>query len=193
MVNSIDLLSKTEKITLALIGIDDKPLKGKVWYQKELFLISKLDEELSDELEFEPHHYGPHSYDAEYKLENLESEGYIEIISNEIYITVKGQKLLKQILKEIEKHELNFVVNVKNFLNDLSRMELLAFIYQSNRKMTIHSVELENVLKNKIHYALMLFKKEKISLGKASEIAELSPDKFVKKLKDVKLYVETGI
>lgn len=189
----IDLLSKTEKIILALLGLDDKLIKGKVWFQKELFLVSKLDSEIQDELEFEPHHYGPHSYDAEYKLEDLEAENLVEFIGNEIYLTKKGEFLVKKILSMIPKEELDFLKNVKESLNDLSMMELLAFIYQTNKDMTTQSVQLTNVLKNKVQYAIVLFRKDKVSLGKASEIAEMNPREFLQLLKKKGIVVKTGV
>ncbi len=193
MTNELDLLSKTEKVTLALLGLDDKPIKGKVWFQKELFLISKLDSEIQDEIEFEPHHYGPYSYDADYKLQNLESEDLIEIIGNEIYLTKKSEVLIALIIKSMPKEELEFLKRIKNSLNDLSMMELLAFIYQTNKDMTTQSVQLQSVLKNKVTYAISLFRKNKVSLGKASEIAEMSPKQFLQDLKKKGIQVETGV
>lgn len=189
----IDTLSRTQKITLLLLDIDDSPIRGKTWYQKEIFLISKLDEKIHEEIDFEPHHYGPHSYEAQDMLEDLESEGLIEIFDNEIGINEKGKELAKEIKKEFNQKELKFYKDIKWFLNDLSRMELLAYIYQTNKEMTTQSVELENVKSKITEYAVALYRKNKLSFAKSAEIAGVSASRFMAILKERGLKVETGV
>jgi predicted HTH domain antitoxin len=189
----LDTLSRTQKITLLLLEIDSIPIKGKVWFQKEIFLISKLDKKINEEIEFEPHHYGPHSYEAQDMLEDLEAEGLIEIFDNEISITKEGKELAGEIKKEFKSQELEFYKDIKDFLNDLTRMELLSYIYSTNKDMTTQSVELENVKKRIIEYAIALFKKKKLSFVKAAKIAGIPVSRFVSILKERGLEIETGV
>ncbi len=190
----LDYLSRIQKVVLMLLYLDRSPIKGKTWYQKEIFLISKLDKGVKEELEFEPHNYGPHSYEAEEALENLEDEELVEVVGgNEIRLTESGKEAAEYLKKSFKQSELDFYKEIKLLLNDLSRMELLAYIYQTNKNMTIDSVELENVKRKLVDYAISLYKKKKLSLVKAAEISELKLDDFVNELKRRNIAIETGI
>ncbi len=190
----LDYLSKIQKVVLMLLYLDKSPIKGKTWYQKEIFLISKLDKEIKDELEFEPNNYGPHSYEADDALENLEDEGLVEVIGdNEINITSSGKKAAEYLKRGFSQYELDFYKEIKLLLNDLPRMELFAYIYQTNKDMTTESVELTNLKNRLVHYAISLYKKKKLSLAKAAEIAELNLEDFINELKERAIFIETGI
>jgi predicted HTH domain antitoxin len=190
----LDYLSRIQKVVLMLLYLDASPIRGKTWYQKEIFLISKLDKEMGEELEFEPHNYGPHSYEADDALENLKDENLIEVIdNNEIKITKSGEEAAKYLKNSFKQSELDFYKEIKLLLNDLSRMELLTYIYQTNKDMTTESVELNNVRNRLVYYSISLYKKKKLSLAKAAEISELKLDDFIKELKKRKISIETGI
>ncbi|MFW6312149.1 MAG: UPF0175 family protein, partial [Nanoarchaeota archaeon] len=167
-----------------------EPIKGKTWLQKELFLISKIDNSLSKELDFKPHHYGPHSYNAQYDLEDLETEGLIIVIDGEIHLTDEGYHLFDEIKKTFNEDILNLTSETKKFLNDLSMNELLSYIYQNNKDMTIESVVVNRLKKNLIEYAVNLYKKKKISLSSAAKISDLSVEQFVEKLKQKNIKIE---
>ncbi|MBR9679086.1 MAG: hypothetical protein GON13_02355, partial [Nanoarchaeota archaeon] len=68
-----------------------------------------------------------------------------------------------------------------------------AYIYQTNKDMTTGSVELENVKKRCLEYAVSLYKKEKLSLAKAAEIAELNLEQFISELKKRNIKIETDL
>ena len=190
----LDVLSRIQKVVLMLLYLDSSPIKGKTWYQKEIFLISKLDKGVKEELEFEPHNYGPHSYEADDALENLEDEGLVEVVgNNEIRITEQGEEAAQYLKNSFNQSELDFYKEIKLLLNDLSRMELLAYVYQTNKDMTTESVELENVKNRLVDYSISLYKKKKLSLAKASEIAEIKLEDFIKELKKRDISIETGI
>ena len=87
-----ELLSKPEKVVLALLATDGKPIKGETWYHNELFLSSEFDHGLKDELDFMPHHYGPYSCDAKDVLDNLTSEGFVRKTGEEIVLTGRGEE-----------------------------------------------------------------------------------------------------
>lgn len=190
----IEYLSRIQKVVLMLLYVDGTPIRGKTWYQKEIFLISKLDEEMKEEIEFEPNNYGPHSYEADEALENLEDEGLIDILGeSEIRLTDEGNEAASILKNKFSEKELEFYKEIKSFLNDLSRMELLAYIYQTNKDMTTQSVELQNVKSKLLEYSLSLYKKGKLSLAKSAEIAEVSIENFIKELRKRGIKVSTGI
>ena len=190
----LNYLSRIQKVALMLLYLDKSPIQGKTWYQKEIFLISKLDKELKEELEFEPNNYGPNSYEAEDALESLEDEGLVEVIgNNEIKITGSGEEAAKYLKDSFNQSDLDFYKEIKLLLNDLSRMELLTYIYQTNKDMTTESVELENVKKRLVYYSISLYIKKKLSLAKAAEISELKLEDFINELKKRNISIETGI
>lgn len=188
----LEFLSRAQKITLMILYVDGNPIRGKVWYQKEIYLISKLDNQLKDQVEFEPHHYGPHSYEVQDALENLESDGLVDV-NEEIKLTAKGKEAAEYIKREFKAEELEFYLDIKRFLNNLSRMELLAYIYQTNKDMTTQSVELQNVKSKLLDYVISLYEKDKLSVAKAAEIAEMPLDKFVAEIKKRGLKIKTGL
>jgi hypothetical protein len=52
-------LTETQKYTLLLLSANNfEPIKGKLWYQKELFLLSKNNEGLVEDADFEPDFMG---------------------------------------------------------------------------------------------------------------------------------------
>lgn len=190
----LNSLSRIQKVALMLLNVDGSPIKGKNWYQKEIFLISKLDKEVKDEIEFKPHNYGPHSYEAEEALENLEDEGLVNVIGDsEIELTEEGKSAAEYLKSKFTPKELEFYREIKTFLNDLTRMELLAYVYQTNKDMTTNSVELNNVKNKLLEYAISLYKKGKLSPAKAAEIAEISLETFVRELKKRGIKIDTGI
>jgi len=191
---NLDYLSKIQKVVLMLLYLDKSPIKGKTWFQKEIFLISKLDKAVEEELDFEPNNYGPHSYEADEALDSLESEGLIEVIgNNEIKITNSGEDAASYLKESFKQSELDFYKDIKLLLNDMSRMELLAYIYQTNKEMTTESLELKNVKNKLVDYSVSLYRKKKVSLAKASEIAELDLSDFIKELNKKGISVETGM
>ncbi len=49
-----EYLSDTQKLSILLLGSNlFEPLRGKLWYQKELFLIAKIIPQLEEEIDFE--------------------------------------------------------------------------------------------------------------------------------------------
>ena len=66
----------------------------------------------------------------------------------------------------------------KRFLNDLNDEEVLAFIYTSYPKYISESVKWDELKPRRKDFAIALFRKNKVSFGKAAEIAGLNPMEF---------------
>ncbi|MEI7857826.1 MAG: hypothetical protein WCH85_10025, partial [Methanomicrobiales archaeon] len=72
----------------------------------------------------------------------------------------------------------------KEFLNDLSRDEILLFVYVSYPDFMEKSAVCERVIRKRIPTAISLYKKEKVSLEKAAFLAGLPVEKFLDHTRD---------
>jgi len=175
-------LSLTQKISILLIGANSfQPLRGELWFQKELFLIAQNVKELEEEADFESDFIGPYSEIADEELEQLRREGIVK--KEKIELTPYGREAAKYLQRESPPGILELISEMKSFLNNLTREELLGFIYYSFPEMRIESVEFAEIERIRKQIAISLFKKGKVSLGKAASIAGLSQDEMIKELK----------
>ncbi|WP_050559664.1 UPF0175 family protein [Methanocaldococcus villosus] len=85
----------------------------------------------------------------------------------EIYKRLKPKPELKEVLEDF-----------KEFIHDLTDDEILAFIYVSYPKYTKESIKWDELKKRRANLAISLLKKQKISFGKAAQIAGFSPIDF---------------
>lgn len=175
-------LSITQKFALSIIGLDKKPIRGKLWLQKGLFLLSKNIKELEEDIDFESDLMGPYSDIVAEELEQIELMGMVKKDGNKISITKYGIEITNLIRKDFSKDEHEMIIEFKQLINDLSDDELLAFIYFSYPDYTEESVKIQDILAKRREIALKLFKKDKISIGKAAEIAGISIENFKKEL-----------
>ena len=176
-------LTIVQKYLILLLGaLNFKPLRGKTWLQKEMFLLSRNIENLRDEIYFEPHHYGPYSELLDQELENLEILGIVEL-NDKIKLTDVGRKVYTHLVSKLSPDELELVREIRSELDDLTEEELLALIYFSYPKMTKESRVLDRILKNREKIAVKLYLKEKVSLAKAAEIAGKGLSEFIRYLK----------
>lgn len=184
-------LTETQKYTLLLLSANNfEPIKGKLWYQKELFLLSKNNEELAEDADFEPDFMGPYSEIADEELEQLESARVVGKEGNKLKLTGLGQKIAKIIGENATVEEKEMIEDFKNVLNDLTEDELLGFIYFTFPEMTEESIKIRKIYPKRKNIALNLYAKSKISFGKALEISDISIDDFIKeaKLRGIQIY-----
>jgi predicted HTH domain antitoxin/uncharacterized protein YwgA len=181
-------LSVIQKVSILLIGANSfQPVRGKLWFQKELFLIAQNSKKLAEEADFESDFIGPYSEIADEELEQLQREG---IVSKEkVELTPFGRDVANRIREQIPTVILDLISEMKRFLNNLTREELLGFIYYSYPKMRIESVEFAEINKNRVRIAISLFEKRKVSLGKAAQIAGMNQADFISELKTVGIKV----
>jgi len=182
-------LSLTQKVAILLLGANcSEPLKGKLWYQKEIFLIAQNIPELKEETEFEPDFIGPYSEIAEEELEHLRYEGIVT--KEKEKLTATGENVKNKIEKQFPDDTKLFVAEIKAFLNDLTKDEMLGFIYYTYPTMRLESIEFQRISTIRKPIAISLFKKGKISLGKAADIAGLSQEELIETLRanGIKVY-----
>ena len=171
-------LTPIRKFALLLLRAkDNEPIRGQLWYQKELFLLAKAFKELNEEADFEPYLLGPHSELADDELDELTQLGLAEKVGSKYQLTSEGEEIVNTIDKKIDVKEKEMAEEVKDFLNDLSEDELLTFVYVTYPDMTEESIK-KKVTEKREEVAYHLYKKGKISIGKAAELAGFGLEKF---------------
>lgn len=187
----LENLTETQKYTLLLLSANNyQPVKGKLWFQKELFLLAKNSDELAEQTDFEADFMGPYSESADEELEQLEYAKVVENEGNKLKLTGLGRDIAEILGKNTSDEEKEMIEDFKSELNDLTEDELLGFIYYTYPEMTRESVKFEKIKPKRKNIALSLYAKSKISLGKALEIAGMNIDTFIKeaKLKGIQIY-----
>lgn len=177
-----EYLSFTQKIAILLLSANlFEPIRGKLWFQKELFLVAENIPRLEEEADFEDDLLGPYSEIADGELEQLRIEVIVD--KRKLRLTPFGRKIAKLLELEVGKNLIQLISDVKSFINNLTKDELLGFIYFSYPKMKTESIEYERIKENRQPIAISLYKKRKVSLGKAADIAGLSQEEFIEKLR----------
>lgn len=187
----LENLTETQKYTLLLLSANNyEPVKGKLWFQKELFLLAKNSDELAEQTDFEADFMGPYSESADEELEQLEFAKVVENEGNKLILTGLGRDIAEILGKNTSNEEKEMIEDFKSELNDLTEDELLGFIYFTFPDMTTESIKIEKIKPKRKNIALSLFAKSKISLGKALEIAGMNIDAFIieAKLKGIQIY-----
>lgn len=178
-----EYLSDIQKVSILLLGSNlCEQVRGKLWYQKELFLIAKNIPQLEEETDFEEDFLGPYSEIADSELEQLKIENIVE--PKKLKLTTFGKKISNVLSSKSSKNLLQLISDIKSFANNLSNDELLGFIYFSYPTFTTESLEFDRIKKNRLPISISLFEKGKISLGKAAEIAGISQEEMIKLLKE---------
>ena len=192
----IDVKSLSPLQALILLLLDankGEPVKGKVWLQKEMFLLvhNTGKDEMIQGAQFEPHHYGPYSETIDAELDILRMMGLIEI-NRRISLKPMGRRLASKLRKIVSPEFLELVEEIKGNLNDLSEDELLAYIYFTFPNMTTESRVLERIKRKREGLAVSLYRKGKVSLSKAAQIAGMSVRDFIELLRKRRIPVELG-
>jgi predicted HTH domain antitoxin len=177
-------LTLTQKyIILLLSANNNEPIIGKVWFQKELFLISQNLPRLEEEAEFEGSLLGPFSENANAELDQLQIED-LAALDGKIRLTPKGIEAADRLKLKASKETLELVSDMKSFINDLTEDEMLAYVYFSYPDMTLESIILERIRKKRVEIAVSLYRKRKVSIGKAAFIAGVSQEDFIRKAQE---------
>jgi uncharacterized protein YwgA len=178
-----DIVEDLNDMDLAILHLlhagNNVPLKGEVAFQKEMFLIADFIEKIRELAKFIPHTFGPYSEAAEKGMRNLKSLGLVEEKYHEYHITPNGVAALNKAKSAFTDEQVEAIQGYKEFLNDLSRDEILLFSYVSYPDLIEKSAIYERVIRKRIPTAISLYKKEKVSLEKAAFLAGLAVEKFL--------------
>jgi hypothetical protein len=102
-------------------------------------------------------------------------------MNGKIGLTAKGQEVANRLKLKTSTETEEIISEMKAFLNDLSQDELLGFIYFSYPDMALESIKFDRIKAKRGEIAISLYRKKKVSLGKAAQIAGLSQEVFIKK------------
>ena len=176
---AINHLSTTQRyIILLLRANDNRSIKGKLWLQKIMFLISQNIEELEEDADFEEDLMGPYSETIAEEFNQLIFEKIINIRYPH-NLSLHGTNIAEILINEISEEEREIIEDMKNFVNDLTDDDLLGFIYFSYPNFTEESIKYEKIKEKRVDIALSLYEKNKTSLGKASIISGLNQEEFI--------------
>jgi predicted HTH domain antitoxin len=183
----IDLIIKNisglEVLILALLNAKNRePIKSDLFFQKEIFLVLNYIKEMLPNADFISHTLGPYSEVAEKSMNNLNSYNLVKRIEQGYKITDLGMEILKEFKGKLSKNKLEAIEDFKDFLNDLTRDELLVFTYISFPEFTTESGIKDEIYSKRKPVAVSLYKKGKISLEKAAFLSGLSLEEFTKYL-----------
>ena len=165
-------IEEFHKYMLVLIGTRNEPIKGKTKFQKMMFVLSHIFDEIKDQTDFDSDYYGPYSEIVESELEYLEQISLVTERNNRIRLTDKGEKYAKQIVESMDKRTLSILNEHKEFFNDMTKNELLTYIYLAYPETTSGSVVYEPLKPNMEKHVISLIKKEKITPQRAAELLD---------------------
>lgn len=162
-------------------GQQGEPVKGNLWLQKELYLVSRNVEPLMED--FEAYRLGPFSEAVEEYESQLRVSHFIDVTPSGIKLTSKGERVAEDTWRRADEKERALVSEVKFLLNDLSRDELLVLVYSTFEEATVNSDIKAEVEAKRKEAGVSLFRKKKVTLERAAEIAKMSLSQFMKLLK----------
>lgn len=185
----IEQLNEVDRFILLLLRANhSKPVPGALWLQKEMFLLQDVFPNLAEETDFEPYLMGPHSEIVADEAEELERSKLVKTEGGKIVLTTEGKEIADILAKKTKEKESQKIEEFKEFLNDLSKEELLAFVYFSHpfpKELAKESVEYKDLLPKRKKLALALYTKGKLSAQRAAQIAGIDLEDFLKELKMV--------
>jgi predicted HTH domain antitoxin len=177
-------LSPAQRLELSLVGANSfEPIRGKLWLQKEMFLLWKALPKLRNQITYDPALMGPLSEAVDWDLNQLESIGLVLEGPPGVFLSNDGRDVFSAIPKVLDPSALELASRVKTLLNDLSKDELLAFIYFRYPETATESRELANLEPQRTRLAVSLVRKGKLGLEGGAHVAGLSMQDFARLLK----------
>lgn len=182
-------LNEVDRFILLLLGAkNSEPIPGPIHLQKEMYLLQNVFPKLAEDTGFEPYFLGPESEIVADEAEQLDMSGLIEARPGQLELTSEGKEISELLRKKSDDKEIQKVEEFKDMLNDLSKDEVLTFIYfsyPSPEELEKESIEYRNLLPKRAKIAISLYKKDKVSAQKAAQIAGLDLEDFLSELKHV--------
>lgn len=157
---------------------DGEPVRGKLWYQKGIFLLMQKVPELTADLAYEPALMGPLSEALEWEIDQLEGLGLLDKMNSAFTPSEFGARSSEIIRDETSESDLEYIEEVKELLNDLPKDELLVLVYTLYPDMTVESKEVKRILPGRKRLAANLYGKKKVGLEMGARMADLTIQEF---------------
>ena len=185
----IEQLNYVDKFILLLLGAkNSESIPGPTHLQKEMYVLQNLFTELADETDYEPYFLGPYSEIVANEAEHLNDSDLIRAEPGKFELTSDGKKVFDILKNKSNKEKIQKIEEFKDLFNDLTKDELLAFIYfsyPSQNKLEKESIKYADLLQKRRKIAISLYQKDKISAQKAAQIAGEPLEDFLQELKNV--------
>lgn len=179
--NTAEDLSLLSIAILELLRVDDeKPIKGKIAFQKEMFLVSNYIDKVNEQAEFVPHFFGPYSEASEISMDSLISMNFVGKEEDDTYrITPSGIKVLELRQDVFSQEEKEAIADFKKFIGSLTDDEILLFIYSSYPEFTIEASQYRRIMKSRVKDSISIYKRGIVSLEKAAFLAGINLETFL--------------
>ena len=172
-----------EQHILLLACANDEPIQGRAKLQKMMLLLAERTDML-EERGYMAYLFGPHSRAIDDKLRHLERTGLLSVNDMEIAITSKGRKMASEIQRGYDEKTVRTISKYKEFLNDLSVNELLAYIYSAYPDTAKESAEYGQIKSNMEIYILSLIRKHKITSQRGAELLHKTQTYVFERMKE---------
>jgi hypothetical protein len=160
-----------KKLIALLLSGAEKPIRSKVNFQKELFLLIRSMPQFESLFDFMPHRLGPYSNSAD---QVIESNPELFVADNKgIYLSDEGQRFRSSVQKEMRPENLEqlnksieFIRSVYDHLTDDEFMFLIYMTYDYTEK----SDRFDALLKRRKQLADSLLRKKIITHQRHQEL-----------------------
>lgn len=177
-----DSMEGTEKVVLYTIGSNNIPIHNLVNLQKVIFLSSRsLPDILGGSFNFEAHKKGPYCSDIDETVLDLSSSGLLD--SKDLTLSDRGECIYKAVEEGIREPLKSTIDYWKEFQDGLTEDELLTFVYSTYPETVRNSEVIDRLRRNFRKNTISLVTKNKISVGKGSEMLGIGYVKFEELLK----------
>ena len=177
------------KFIILLTHSNNEPIKGMMKLQKMMYLLSDLMEEVKEQCSYVADNYGPYSKVVAKEARYLEQIGVLTGNVGEIALTQMGKEIAQELYKNEDEELLEILNEYKDFLNSMTRNELLAYIYSAYPDTAKESIEYENLKPNMEKYIMSMVKKHIISSQRAAELLKQTHTSIIKKMKDMNMII----
>jgi len=160
-----------KKLIALLLSGAEKPIRSKVNFQKELFLLIRSLPQFESLFDFMPHRLGPYSNSAE---QIIESNPELFVADNKgIYLSDEGERFRSSVQKEMRPENLERLVKsiefIRSIYDHLSDDEFMFLIYMTYG-YTEKSDRFDVLLKRKKQLADSLLRKKVITHQRYQEL-----------------------
>lgn len=179
--------NRAEELSLLSVAIlellkagEEKPVKGKIAFQKEMFLVANYIDKVNEQAEFIPHFLGPYSEVSETSMDKLVSLGFVEKEEDDTYrITPSGIEALELGQDAFSSGEREAIADFKEFMGNLTEDEILLFIYASYPEFTVEASYFRRVMKSRVKDSISIYRRGLVSLEKAAFLAGINLETFL--------------
>lgn len=159
------------------------PLRGNTWLQKIMHFLSHGTD--GPRYMFKSYALGAFSDDLESLKHQNTVSGLIEQRNKQgsLKLSSTGLKIAEELWMDAPEQRKTTIIAAKKFFYDLSEDELIAYSYSTFPETTPNSEILNKFNDTRISTAVNLFKRQKVSVKKASNIAGLPEEEFISELR----------